>query len=765
MKNREVTNTSLTPTISRIENGKRANYVEMLDAELSLVDVVKKALRHKLLVVVIAMATMSAMFVAYALIGTWYQSEILVNYNSFENSSLFQYIDKIIPAGDDDRSDNREAYVSRAVLSLNSRDFYAFLIEQSKENEVVRQSLKLDKNAAATIQNINVVKKYIETSFKFDSGSTSRILKDKKPGSFYIQIKNFSAEEVQKMADLYVPLIMDFMAKKEIADIQSIRQLVTEKLNMTRDELSSIKNKKIDIINSSPINVYESYSDMFNALQSVKAMIAGNRTLQVRFEGVIAEIEKNLFKIDQEKMQQKELGIMRSEVSGLLYQKQYGEIQGMDPQSVKMKGLEEQLLGATTRLKELLASQKKIADKPMMTAEGDTYFEEYSLGEKLDSVEELKTQNAYFVAKVAALEQVLKAIGQDIKSHLVASMQLDDLTKLAGVKESLVASLEKGLLQLDLADFKTLKRQEVFYNPPVERSIMRFSSFCILVLVVGTILGLIAGFTAERKNPTLATRKSFDELGLPVLGQVPSVEGSLLSSANLHSSEGRFSSLCYTRLGINLLNNLAYINSQIVTFTSDNNARISSMIALNMATYFARTGKRVLVIEADMKNNLLSKLTGAAEVGGLQEVCGVGKEINIKPVEIEPHLHLLNGDSRGLSDMYRLASSSFLDLLTELKKEYELIFIHAEPCLVGPDAADLSRYSGVALVCCNVPQMKISTLEKIIGELRLFLSKNIYFILESPDDIYQSGYLNTGSFFQLNKKKNKKEVAQNQKAA
>lgn len=209
------------------------------------------------------------------------------------------------------------------------------------------------------------------------------------------------------------------------------------------------------------------------------------------------------------------------------------------------------------------------------------------------------------------------------------------------------------------------------------------------------------------------------------------------------------------RLGINIGNILSFMNSKIVLFTSADSSRQSATICYNLGAYYARTSRKVLIVEADMTNNYLCKLTGASTQGGLNEVMSAGLEVNIKPFTVESGLDVLCGDPEILPAIYRLASENFLELLNELKKNYDYIFIHARPTLNSPEAADLSRYAGITVVNADARQANIGNIDNIVTEMKLFLSKYTYFVVENAEDGFVKTTKLRNNISHISKAKNK----------
>jgi cellulose biosynthesis protein BcsQ len=249
-------------------------------------------------------------------------------------------------------------------------------------------------------------------------------------------------------------------------------------------------------------------------------------------------------------------------------------------------------------------------------------------------------------------------------------------------------------------------------------------------------MGLSLSYFFELRNPSLTTMKSLEERGSFVLGGVPSTSSSMFDEGSLSNTS---LNIAYTRLGIRLDNFFSSSENKGVVFTSSDDSLKSALVCLNLASYFGGTGKRVLVVESDLRNNMVAKITGAPLDGGLSELNTHKEEVEIRPFTVKKGLDVVTGNYETTSSLTRLASVRFNKLLKELYVQYDYIFIHTSPCLERPDCADLSRYAELGVVCCDAKTINIQILKKLNEEMKEFVSRESCFVLENAEDLY-TGY-------------------------
>lgn len=155
-----------------------------------------------------------------------------------------------------------------------------------------------------------------------------------------------------------------------------------------------------------------------------------------------------------------------------------------------------------------------------------------------------------------------------------------------------------------------------------------------------------------------------------------------------------------------LWTNLSYSGSNMKTFaiTSCRPNEGKSFIVMNLARTIAITGKRTLVIDADLRksvlagryriNSLSGKIWGLAHyLTGQCTMEQIAYETNI------PRMHMILAGHEVLNSFALLDSSHFPDLLKNLSNQYDVVLIDTPPVGTIIDAAIIARHcDGTALV-------------------------------------------------------------------
>lgn len=217
---------------------------------------------------------------------------------------------------------------------------------------------------------------------------------------------------------------------------------------------------------------------------------------------------------------------------------------------------------------------------------------------------------------------------------------------------------------------------------------------------LGTGLGLGLAVGAEMVDSTFKSVQELEQsVGAPAIAHVPRFHpGALISNANpdsemdasvvtFHaprSSESEVYRVARTSLMIaNRKDSL-----QTLMMTSPQPGDGKSTTISNLAVSFARTGKRVLLIDADMRRPMISNLFGIESETGLADVLEGASTLaravvptDVTGLDVMPH-GMPTSSPAELLESHRLSK-----LLQDARRQYDLVLIDAPPLLAVADPA------------------------------------------------------------------------------
>ncbi len=150
-----------------------------------------------------------------------------------------------------------------------------------------------------------------------------------------------------------------------------------------------------------------------------------------------------------------------------------------------------------------------------------------------------------------------------------------------------------------------------------------------------------------------------------------------------------------------------------------------SYIASNLAITFAQAGKKVVLIDGDMRKGRLFKIFGIKSKPGLSnylcetdlEESNIDIEDYMNPTEIEK-LWILPAGNVPPNPSELLVSEQMMKLLEDLKRHSDIIIIDGTPSDLVTDSIILSRIVDATVVVTAFKKTKKETLKKVIKSIK-----------------------------------------------
>jgi tyrosine-protein kinase Etk/Wzc len=144
-----------------------------------------------------------------------------------------------------------------------------------------------------------------------------------------------------------------------------------------------------------------------------------------------------------------------------------------------------------------------------------------------------------------------------------------------------------------------------------------------------------------------------------------------------------------------------------------------SFVALNMSAVWAGMGKRVLLIDGDLRRGYLHQYLGVDRADGLSDAISGRKSIDeVIRKEVAPGLDFISTGLIPPNPAELLLHSSFERVLRELQSRYEMVVIDTPPVLAVTDAAIIGRLAGAALLVLKFGAHPLSEIETTAKRLQ-----------------------------------------------
>lgn len=171
--------------------------------------------------------------------------------------------------------------------------------------------------------------------------------------------------------------------------------------------------------------------------------------------------------------------------------------------------------------------------------------------------------------------------------------------------------------------------------------------------------------------------------------------GALLAATRPHDVATEALRGIRTMLNSKLLN----AENRVVMITGATPGTGKSFIAANLALLYAQAGKRVLLIDADLRRGRLGAYFGLPQTVGLAELLAdeVPLERAIHPTSVA-NLSLLPGGARPRNPSELLAMEHTPELLEHFNARYDLVLVDTPPVLAVTDASIVAGYAGATVL-------------------------------------------------------------------
>lgn len=242
----------------------------------------------------------------------------------------------------------------------------------------------------------------------------------------------------------------------------------------------------------------------------------------------------------------------------------------------------------------------------------------------------------------------------------------------------------------------------------------------IMGVLTGLLLGVALAFALEFIDDTLKTPEDVEQkLRLPVLGIIPRLAGKQTAAQAAADLRSAFSE-AYRSVRTALQFSTDHGVPRVLLLTSTSPGEGKSTSALALARNFAQLGKRVLLVEADMRNPSLHRTTGLqadkglsnllAGAASLQEVVIDGGQANLSVIlagVLPPNpAELLSGSKM----------KSLLDIAAE---QYDQVVIDGPPVMGIADGPLLANAADATLLVVDSGKTRIGhaqgALKRLLG--------------------------------------------------
>jgi tyrosine-protein kinase Etk/Wzc len=143
-----------------------------------------------------------------------------------------------------------------------------------------------------------------------------------------------------------------------------------------------------------------------------------------------------------------------------------------------------------------------------------------------------------------------------------------------------------------------------------------------------------------------------------------------------------------------------------------------SFLSKNLGVVLAQLGKRIVIIDADLRRGHIHKEFGLdREIGISEYITGQSTLSEIVKSTLVPNLFVITTGQISPNPSELLMHQRFEALLSELSGEFDTLIIDAPPVLAVSDAAIIGRHAGATMIIARAGKHHISELEQTVKRL------------------------------------------------
>ena len=331
------------------------------------------------------------------------------------------------------------------------------------------------------------------------------------------------------------------------------------------------------------------------------------------------------------------------------------------------------------------------------------FAQEYLNFRRQQALDEILAASETVRQRIRSMERRLTEVELELEETTDVSEQAD-LEGQASTLEGQVAVLQVQLSELTpsagLSVGQVVEPASVPDSPASPNYLMNIA----LALFVGMALGIGLAFLRERLDDRMRGREDFEaRIGAPVLALIPRVQSwKRRKEARLSTLEEPRSapSEAYRTLRTSLLFTASQRQLRSLLITSAQVEEGKTTTVANLGVALAQAGKRVVVIDADVRKPRLHRFFGIGNERGLTSV--LAGEITPRDAVFQAaieNLRLLPCGPIPGNPAELLSSDQMGSLIAQFTGAADFVLIDSAPVLVAADATILATFAdGVLLV-------------------------------------------------------------------
>ncbi|WPH12024.1 polysaccharide biosynthesis tyrosine autokinase [Variovorax paradoxus] len=336
-------------------------------------------------------------------------------------------------------------------------------------------------------------------------------------------------------------------------------------------------------------------------------------------------------------------------------------------------------------------------------------------------------------AQIASLRKALGGVEQRIRRMPMLQQNSLRMQRDIKVNTDLYVSLLNSSLQMRLAKEGRIGNVRVLDQALLPEKPIRPKAVIVMgiALIAGLSFGAGSAFLRRSWRKTIASPAEIEtHTGLDVYSTVTlSAHQPLLDRAIRHGKPG-VHLLAAQHPNDPALEGLRRLRTALkfaMPKAANNRVMISSatpgagktFVSANLAAVLASTGRRVLLIDADLRRSSVAAMFGLKRRGGLSELIRGSIEFpNAIHTGVLGHLDVMTTGSLPTDPSALLTSDAFAEVLEKASERYDVVIVDTPPMLLASETAEMAPCMGTLLMVARAGDNELGDLSESANQLR-----------------------------------------------
>lgn len=388
----------------------------------------------------------------------------------------------------------------------------------------------------------------------------------------------------------------------------------------------------------------------------------------------------------------------------------------------------------------LVVFEENLASKEKeLTQEFEAQVVERAASTNKQRMASLKAEIEQITLYESNLRDALKTQETTTRDVGRASVDLQDLQFSLGLNQQLHEQILRRIQDIQM-EMERVPRITRMGSPEIAAIEDKRGKYTAMVVFLALGCGFGLAMLRDRTDKTLQSPDDLTrQLDLPVIGTTTSSRTikPALFAEHLASD--------YQTIRTNLSLLTAGGMPKKLAVSSAGMREGKTTFAVNLATSLAKSGKKVLLIDGDLRKpdigHMLGILNGTA---GLQDVLLGGNPSDAIHVVASSGLRVLVANPRNLADAYELLTSTMAaEQIEKLSREYDHLIVDTPPALAFPDALVWAKLTDAVVLVSFAGQTTAPDLKEArerFGRIRAHVVGTVLSNVPAYQSLYRSNY-------------------------